>query len=1448
MWPYEFTWPSPPEGGHVLTAIVTSVDGSTDVSEEVGIAVIGVPASDPVAEIVTPTNGAEVTGPVVITGTAGSPILRSFRLSYRPATPEGSVEDWVPFAQGAESVVAGPLGTFDPTLLLNGLYELRLEVEDRLGTIIATAPVTISVDGGMKLGQVTLSMQDMALETPGLPLTVTRTYDSRHSSNPGDFGFGWRVGLDTVRVESFGMLGEGWNQFLAGINQSFFTYYCVEPTQAHRVAVTFPDGRCEVFEASIITPNHAGIQVGGFAVPPIPLNCQYLAPVALTHFVFSPVHGSRGRLRLAVDTAAFNPGGSLGEITFATESRPSTPFEADEFVFTDDDGTEYTLHIRDGLRKVRDPNGNEIVVSDGGIRHSNGAQLIFTRDSEGRISALTDPAGRQVHYAYDALGNLTAVTNRAGEVTGFRYTDARFPHFLTEIIDGNGVRAARNEFDGGGRMVRQIDPDGRAVELTHDIEHRRQDIRDRLGHVTRHEFDARGNIIRSTDALGGVTTRTYDARDNETSITDPLGHTISRTFDASGNMLSETDPLGNTTTYSFDRPRRPLTITDPLGRVTSFEYDAVGNLTALRAPLGQSLVVTTLSNGAPHTTTDALGNVTTYGYDSAGRVVSHSISDPAGRVVRRTTMTRDVHGNEVTRTNYRSRPDGTEQAMTTTMTYDNENRLVETTNPDGSRSGMTYTSAGHVATTTDTLGHVTEFFYDSRGYRIRTRFPDGTESRTEFDAAGRQVASIDAAGRITTTVYDALGRTVEAISPSGRKKLTSYDAAGRQLSSTDSNGNATTHTYDAAGRRITSTNALGEITTFSYDAVGRLVTTTDPGGNTITSEHDAAGRVIRTIFPDGSETSTTYDPLGRRTSATNEEGRTTAYEYDAQGHLTAVIDALGQRTEYTYDEQGHQLTQMDALGRITRYEWDVMGRRTRRTLPEGQSEGYSYNEGGRLIGRTDFMGFTTTFAHDTAGRVTEKHADPGHPSHALQHAPDQVFFAYDSLGRRTVASVYSADGGLLHSRAWTYDDDDRVATVSSSEGTLIYDYDDAGNLTRVRSDHADGVDASYSYDALNRVATATDASVVDQAGQAQPVTYPYHPAGTLAAVVYPNGVRHDYSYDLRHRVTACGISDAAGQSLLGFAYAFSLDGQRTRIDEMRSGQPYRTVSYLYDALDRLTRETISGTGAGTAPAGQVEYTLDAVGNRIARQSSVAGVENQSFAYTGNDWLGHHGYDANGNTLGSPAADYDSGIGAPPTGGIVTDDYDFENRLIRRTQPDGTVIDLLYDADGNRVAKSVSANSGNAAKTTRFLVDTNNLTGYSQVFEESTAPVADVLAPAQSFTLTSVYCYGLDLISQSRATTGSSFAHHYHIYDAGGHVRALADPSGTLTDTFSYDAFGILIEHTGSTETPHLYRGEYWDHDLHLYFNRARHLNPATGRFQTMDGFEGDSAGPTSLHK
>ena len=89
---------------------------------------------------------------------------------------------------------------------------------------------------------------------------------------------------------------------------------------------------------------------------------------------------------------------------------------------------------------------------------------------------------------------------------------------------------------------------------------------------------------------------------------------------------------------------------------------------------------------------------------------------------------------------------------------------------------------------------------------------------------------------------------------------------------------------------------------------------------------------------------------------------------------------------------------------------------------------------------------------------------------------------------------------------------------------------------------------------------------------------------------------------------------------------------------------------------------------------------------------------------------------------------------------------------------------------------------------------------------------------------------------------------YYVFDGHGSVRMLTDSAGAVTDSYSYDAYGNLLEKRGDTENDYLYVGEQYNANTGLYYLRARYMNPSTGTFATMDSYQGNIYEPASLHK
>jgi len=88
-------------------------------------------------------------------------------------------------------------------------------------------------------------------------------------------------------------------------------------------------------------------------------------------------------------------------------------------------------------------------------------------------------------------------------------------------------------------------------------------------------------------------------------------------------------------------------------------------------------------------------------------------------------------------------------------------------------------------------------------------------------------------------------------------------------------------------------------------------------------------------------------------------------------------------------------------------------------------------------------------------------------------------------------------------------------------------------------------------------------------------------------------------------------------------------------------------------------------------------------------------------------------------------------------------------------------------------------------------------------------------------------------------SGASFTPYYYHADGLGSITGLSDATGTMVQTYGYDAFGQVTA-TGGVSQPFMFTGREYDAETSMYFYRARYYDPTVGRFVTKDpiGFAG----------
>jgi YD repeat-containing protein len=228
-----------------------------------------------------------------------------------------------------------------------------------------------------------------------------------------------------------------------------------------------------------------------------------------------------------------------------------------------------------------------------------GEQMLFSYDSEQRITTMTDPEDNEYTYSYDAAGNLASATypdntpldSLDNPVRTYHYENTSFPNHLTGLTDETGSRVTW-AFDSEGRAI-SSSLDGGVDTSTLDYSIADQvTVTNPLGKDTTYHFTTLHEVKKVTQVEGHATTScaganqnyTYDANGYLASKMDWQGNVTNYVHDARGLETSRTEAVGTadertiTTQWHVDF-RLPTKITAP-DKITDFVYDTQGRLTS----------------------------------------------------------------------------------------------------------------------------------------------------------------------------------------------------------------------------------------------------------------------------------------------------------------------------------------------------------------------------------------------------------------------------------------------------------------------------------------------------------------------------------------------------------------------------------------------------------------------------------------------------------------------------------------------------------------------------------------------------------------------------------------------------------------------------------------------------------------------------------------------------
>ena len=507
-----------------------------------------------------------------------------------------------------------------------------------------------------------------------------------------------------------------------------------------------------------------------------------------------------------------------------------------------------------------------------------------------------------------------------------------------------------------------------------------------------------------------------------------------------------------------------------------------------------------------------------------------------------------------------------------------------------------------------------------------------------------------------------------------------------------------------------------------------------------------------------------------------------------------------------------------------------------RTLPNGETEYKTYNQLNYLETETDFKGQVTAYEYDSLGNVTKKKFYTDQSAYTAGTVAEEKTFEYEE-GLRL--KKITETRGVTE---YVYDVYDRLTQINSPEGTINYAYGDQSS--RLIRTYSANTDVRYSYDLLGRLTkTSLFKKNAVTLSSAEEISQSFDKLGRKTGMTYPNGIKSSFTYDSLNRLATIDHKKSTGDLLAKYSYSRLKDGSVSSIAEQTltaTGLKNRSLNYSYDSLNRLVEESSTGDEPEHNYFGK--YSYDLTGNRLKKE---LGAETTTYSYNDAGQLTQE----SSTVAGLSSYEYDSNgalIKKTSNAETASYEYNFEDRMVKaavaRTE-NAQAVNLLanyaYDNSGFKVRSALTGSvDGNAIQSQgqRYLTDVQNLTGYTQIFEEY-----------EQSSLQKSYVIGDDVYAQTMGAS-SQYLH----YDQHGSTRLLSASNGLVAENYSYDAYGGILngkgDYTNPTQSKFLYSGEQYDSSIGMQYLRARHYNQDNGTFNRLDPFSGDLSNPQSLNK
>ena len=485
----------------------------------------------------------------------------------------------------------------------------------------------------------------------------------------------------------------------------------------------------------------------------------------------------------------------------------------------------------------------------------------------------------------------------------------------------------------------------------------------------------------------------------------------------------------------------------------------------------------------------------------------------------------------------------------------------------------------------------------------------------------------------------------------------------------------------------------------------------------------------------------------RLKSLTDSLGRTLTYHYEGE-FLAAVTYADGGTIHYEYDANGRLLSYTDQLGRkIIENTYDHRGRVTRQRLYGGEEFTVYYDEKEK---KNTFVnqdtGRQVAYYYDSRKLPVKTEYEDGTTEEIRYDSHENRIYEKDRLGNETYRS-YDERSRLVKELLpdgletyYTYDENDNLLKKTDNAGR-IHSYQYQGNLLESHTEkwgEQESRTESYCYDSLGRMTQYRD--FLGNCTQ-----YEYQGKGrNPERIIYPDGRIKSCEYDLAGRLLA-EVTEAGTKT-----YGYNSSNMRTFvIDEGGYKEQYR-----YDLVNNLTALAgVEETGKAEGEILWSRYKYDHLDNIISETDPLGNVRK----FTTN---------SDGNITSETTAMLVDKENIYPWEGATTKHfYDREGRRIKTCNPDGSILYMEYDPNGNLIKKS------NPVLDSRSAPEDNEGSG---IDHKNNLPCT---------------CY---------------------TYDAMGRILEVTNPEGVQTEGYEYDLAGNIIRQwsgTAWTETEYTLTGQ-----------------------------------------